>query len=176
MFHSNLNMFQKKIKISKQILIKIEKELITVSKGNKVFNHKVPKSIVLTINSNDLILESNNKAMLGLHESILKRKIQGIIQNFKKILILNGLGFKVLKENNQLIFKLGYSHDVIISIPAMIRIELLKANQLILYSSDWEQLTQFCANLRKLKKIDPYKGKGILFKNEQIKLKEGKKK
>jgi len=169
-------MFQKKIKISKKITIKIEEELIIISMGSKVINQKIPNSLKLIFNLDHLILESNDKAVLGLYYSILKKKLQGIIQNFKKILILKGLGFKVFKEKEQLIFKLGYSHDVIVNIPSDIKVELLKANQFILYSSDWEKLTQFCANLKKLRKVNPYKGKGLLFKDENIKLKEGKKK
>lgn len=169
-------MFQKKIKIAKKITIKIEEELITISTDNKIINQKTPNSLKLTFNLGHLILESNNKALLGLYNSLLRKKIQGIIQDFKKVLLLKGLGFKVFKEEKQLIFKLGYSHDVIVDIPSGIKAELLKANQFILYSSDWEKLTQFCANLKKLRKINPYKGKGLLFKNESIKLKEGKKK
>lgn len=169
-------MFQKKLKISNKITIKIEEELIIISMDNKVIDQKIPNSLKLIFNSDHLILESNDKAMLGLYYSILKKKLQGIIQNFKKILVLQGLGFKVFKEEGQLIFKLGYSHDVIVDIPSDIKVELLKANQFILYSSDWEKLTQFCANLKKLRKINPYKGKGLSFKNENIKLKEGKKK
>lgn len=169
-------MFQKKIKIAKKITIKIEEELITISTDNKIINQKTPNSLKLTFNLGHLILESNNKALLGLYNSLLRKKIQGIIQDFKKVLLLKGLGFKVFKEEKQLIFKLGYSHDVIVDIPSGIKAELLKANQFILYSSDWEKLTQFCANLKKLRKINPYKGKGLLFKNESKKLKEEKKK
>lgn len=169
-------MFQKKIKIAKKITIKIEEELITISTDNKIINQKTPNSLKLTFNLGHLILESNNKALLGLYNSLLRKKIQGIIQDFKKVLLLKGLGFKVFKEEKQLIFKLGYSHDIVVDIPSGIKAELLKANQFILYSSDWEKLTQFCANLKKLRKINPYKGKGLLFKNESIKLKEGKKK
>ena len=169
-------MFQKKIKIYKKITIKIENELATISLDNKIINQKIPNILKLTLNSNYLILESNNKAILGLYYSILKTKLQGLVQNFKKLLILNGLGFKVFENENKLIFKLGYSHDIVADIPLGIKVKLLKANQFIVYSSDWEKLTQFCANLKKLRKINPYKGKGLLFKNENIKLKEGKKK
>lgn len=169
-------MFQKKIKISKPIKITIEKESIQISANNYSNNQRISNLIKLTNNVDYLILESKNKTLLGLYYSILKKKLQGSVQKFKKILVLNGLGFKVFKENEQLIFKLGYSHDVIVKIPSDINVKILKSNQFILYSSDWEKLTQFCADLKKLKKINPYKGKGLLFKNETIKLKEGKKK
>lgn len=169
-------MFQKKIKISKPIKITIENEFIQISANNFLINQKISNLIKLTNNSDYLILESENKTILGLYYSILKKKLRGSIQKFKKILVLNGLGFKVFKENDQLTFKLGYSHDVIVNIPSDVSVKILKSNQFILYSSDWEKLTQFCANLKKLRKINPYKGKGLLFKNENIKLKEGKKK
>lgn len=169
-------MFQKKIKISKKITIKIEEGNILISTGNKNIDQKIPNSLKLTFDFDWLILESNDKAILGLYCSILKRKLQGIVQNFKKILVLKGLGFKVFKNEKQLTFKLGYSHDVIVDIPSDIKVELLGANQFILYSHDWEKLTQFCANLKRLRKINPYKGKGLLLKDEIIKLKEGKKK
>lgn len=169
-------MFQKKLKISNKIIIQIVNKSISISLNEKTVNQKIPDSLKLTFDSGYLILESANKALIGLYYSILKKKIQGLIQNFKKILILSGLGFKIFKEKNQLILKLGYSHDILIDIPKNITVELLKSNQFILYSFDWGELTQFCANLKKLRKINPYKGKGLLFKNENIKLKEGKKK
>lgn len=169
-------MFQKKIKISKTIKITIENESIQILANSFLTYQKISNLIKLTNNSDYLILESENKTVLGLYYSILKKKLKGSIQKFKKVLVLNGLGFKVFNENDQLIFKLGYSHDVIIKIPSDISVKILKPNQFILYSSDWEKLTQFCANLKKLRKINPYKGKGLLFKNEIIKLKEGKKK
>jgi large subunit ribosomal protein L6 len=79
------------------------------------------------------------------------------------------------KEKNKLEFKLGFSHPVYVTVPSGILVRWLKPTKLILKSKNYQQLTQFLAFLRSFRKIDVYKGKGILFKNEKVSLKQGKK-
>ena len=86
------------------------------------------------------------------------------------------MGFKILFEKEQLILKLGFSHDIFIKKPDNIEIRVPKPTVLILISNDLPVLTQFAHQIKKLKLPEPYKGKGILLKNEHIILKEGKKK
>lgn len=125
-----------------------------------------------------LFIKDNKKEFkkyLGLYNSIIKRHIKGVLQKFKLNLFLNGIGFKVNQIENKLVLKLGYSHDIIVDIPNNIDVSILKSTQIVLYSSNWEELTQFAYNIKKLKKVEPYKGKGILLKNETVLRKEGKK-
>ena len=98
-------------------------------------------------------------------------------KGYRLALNLKGVGFKAsINENNQLLLKLGYSHDIIYDIPSDIVIKCPKQDQIIIFGINKINITTIAARLRKLKKLDPYKGKGILFENEIIVLKEGKKK
>lgn len=172
----------KQIKIPKNIKVLINNEnneiiLKSIHGQSKLL---IQKNFQIKQHSNYLNISSfennkENKKYLGLYYSLIKTNLKGISQKFKINLFLNGIGFKVNKIDNKLIFKLGYSHDIIIDIPTNIDTSIIKSNQLVIYGSNWEKLTQFAANIKNLKKVEPYKGKGILLKNETVFRKEGKK-
>ena len=126
--------------------------------------------LILVINANN----NNKKSILNLYNKLIKIKIKGILQGFKLNLILKGIGFKAFIENNSLILKLGFSHNITIEIPSNIKI-INQANNLIFSSIDYVFLTQFVNFIKNHKKPEPYKGKGLLLKNEKILKKEGKK-
>ena len=127
---------------------------------------------------NQLILilnaQKNKKSILNLYNKLIKLKIKGVLQGFKLNLILKGIGFKAFVENNNLILKLGFSHNIIITIPSNIKV-ISQVNNLIFSSIDFIFLTQFVHFIKNHKKPEPYKGKGLLLKNEKILKKEGKK-
>ena len=164
--------------------IKIENNIIIIKKKNILYfigltgslKLGINKNLNLNINKNNLILKSKYKNILNLFYSLILKKKKGVIQRLKLNLLLNGIGYKVKLNNEFLTFKLGYSHIINILIPKNIKVQILKSTVIILYSNDWCSLTKFVHSLKKLKKIDPYKGKGILFKDEIIIKKEGKKK
>lgn len=116
----------------------------------------------------------NKKKKLKLYTKIIKIKFKGILQGFKIILIIKGLGFKVNIKKEKIILKLGFSHNIIIKIPYNIKI-IIKKYRLTLYNINYNYLTQFIYYLKSFKKINMYKEKGLLLKNEKIILKEGKK-
>jgi large subunit ribosomal protein L6 len=132
------------------------------------------KNNIILLNFNDLYLKRKKKSFLNLYKSLIKLKIKGILQGFKLNLFLKGLGFKAFIENNILILKLGYSHSIDIIIPENIKI-INQTNKLIFTSNDWLFLTKYVHQIKNFKKPEPYKGKGLLLKNETIILKEGKK-
>ena len=125
----------------------------------------------LLINFN---IKKNKKKILYLYNKLIKIKIKGILQGFKINLFLKGIGFKAFIKNNNLILKLGFSHNIIIPIPSNIQI-INQSNTLIFNSIDYIFLSQFVSYIKNYKKPEPYKGKGLLLKNEKIFQKEGKK-
>ena len=129
------------------------------------------------IKTNKLLLTCNNKnkkSIINLYTKLIKIKIKGIFQGFKLTLVLKGIGFKSVIEKNVLILKLGFSHNINIIIPSNIEI-INQSNTLIFSSRDYIFLNQFVHYVKNHKKPEPYKGKGLLFKNEKILQKEGKK-
>ena len=176
------NLNSKQIKIPKNVTILVDKDIneITLSGNYNTTKLKLNKNINIIYDINYITLQTlnnkkENKKYLGLYISLLKKNLKGISQKFKLNLYLNGLGFKVNKINNSLVFKLGYSHDIIMDIPKGIEVSIVKMVQIIIYGSNWEKLTQYAHSIKRLKRVEPYKGKGILLKNEEILRKEGKK-
>jgi large subunit ribosomal protein L6 len=176
----NLNIFfiDKIFKIPQNININIINNNIFfegfLGKLSLTFINKV----LFFYNKNQLILiinvHKNKKSFLNLYNKLIKIKIKGVLQGFKLNLILKGIGFKAFIENNNLNLKLGFSHNIIIPIPSNIKV-ISQSNNLIFSSIDFILLTQYVHFVRNYKKPEPYKGKGLLLKNENILKKEGKK-
>nr|ACZ44433.1 ribosomal protein L6 [Globisporangium ultimum]ACZ44482.1 ribosomal protein L6 [Globisporangium ultimum] len=136
---------------------------------NEILFFYKKNQLILILNS-----QKNKKSILNLYNKLIKLKIKGVLQGFKLNLILKGIGFKAFVENNNLILKLGFSHNIIITIPSNIKV-ISQVNNLIFSSIDFIFLTQFVHFIKNHKKPEPYKGKGLLLKNEKILKKEGKK-
>lgn len=117
-----------------------------------------------------------SKSFNGLLKTLVLNKIQGVSRGFLLYLKIIGIGYRVLLQNNKLIFKLGYSHDIIYKLPSSIKVFLMDPTLFCLFGIDKNQITQIAAKLRGLRKPSVYKGKGIRLLNETIALKIGKRK
>ena len=100
--------------------------------------------------------------------------IIGVSEQFHKKLILNGIGYKANLQKKSIVLNLGYSHPVDIEIPEIISIKIEKNTTVIISSCDKEKLGLFAAKIRSWRVPEPYKGKGVLYENEIVKLKAGK--
>lgn len=170
----------KKIQIPKNVILTYDGNSLILSSTHGTTRVKGHSNIVITNDSEYIYLTVPKnlklyKKYLGLYDSLIKTHLKGITQKFKVNLFLKGIGFKVQKLDQYLIFKLGYSHEIKTVIPQGIEVAIFNNTNIILYGFNWEHLTQFASNIKNLKKVEPYKGKGILLKNEQILRKEGKK-
>ncbi len=174
----NIFFLDKKIKIPKNIEIKIENNNIFFKGSLGELSLTFKNEISFFLKKNQLIIiinsQKNKKSILNLYNKLIKIKIKGVLQGYKLNLILKGIGFKSFIENNNLILKLGFSHNIVIPIPNNIKI-INQTNNLIFNSIDFIYLTQFVHYIKNFKKPEPYKGKGLLLKNEKIFKKEGKK-
>lgn len=113
------------------------------------------------------------RALWGTSTSHIKNMIQGVNEPFVKELVVEGIGFKVALAGTKLTLNVGYSHPVELEVPAGITAEIEK-NTIKLTSFDKEALGQFAANVRSVKKPEPYKGKGIRYGDEVVRRKQGK--
>jgi large subunit ribosomal protein L6 len=139
---------------------------------NTIFINLTNKNIIL--NYNHLYSKKEKKSIINLYKSLIQLKLKGILQGFKLNLFLKGLGFKAVIEENILILRLGFSHTINIQIPNNIKI-INQINKLIFSSTDFIFLTKYVHFIKNHKKPEPYKGKGLVFKDEIILRKEGKK-
>jgi large subunit ribosomal protein L6 len=126
-------------------------------------------SIIVT-RSND---ERTVRSQHGLMRSLVNNMVEGVSQGFTKQLELNGVGFRVAMSGADLRFNLGFSHEVIYKIPAGITISI-EQNVITITGISKQQVGQVAAEIRSLKKPEPYKGKGIKYVGERIIRKSGK--
>jgi large subunit ribosomal protein L6 len=116
----------------------------------------------------------NLRSLHGLYRTLINNMIIGVSEQFQLTLILKGVGYRALVQNKEIILNLGYSHPVKITIPENISVEVERNTIINLKSCDKELLGLFASNIRAWRRPEPYKGKGILYQNEQILRKVGK--
>jgi large subunit ribosomal protein L6 len=125
---------------------------------------------VLVSRDND---EAANRARHGLMRSLVNNMVTGVSQGFEKKLEINGVGYRVAQQGAGLKFNLGFSHDVIYNVPAGINVSV-EQNVVTVSGISKQQVGQVAAEIRSLKKPEPYKGKGIKYADERIIRKSGK--
>ncbi len=116
------------------------------------------------------------RAQWGTTRATINNMVKGVSQGYKKILDINGVGFKAAAQGKKLTLNLGFSHDVIYEIPAGIEVKTPTAVQIEVSGADRQKVGQVAAEIRAYKEPEPYKGKGIKYSDEFILRKEGKKK
>lgn len=166
------------IKIPSGVTITVDDDFITVngSKGSlKQFTMpglKVAQEAdeVIVSREND---EAVNRARHGLMRSLVNNMVTGVSQGFEKKLEINGVGYRVAMQGADLKFNLGFSHDVIYKVPQGVQVNV-EQNVVTVSGIDKQQVGQVAAEIRALKKPEPYKGKGIKYVGERIIRKSGK--
>ena len=114
------------------------------------------------------------RAKHGLLRALLANAVQGVTAGFSKQLDIVGVGYRAEVKGTFVQFALGYSHPVIYNIPETIKIEIDKTNRITISGADRQQVGQVAAEIRSLRRPDPYKGKGIKYTKEVLRLKAGK--
>ena len=121
-------------------------------------------------------IDQSTKRLWGMNRSLINNAVQGLSTGYEKILELVGVGYRASIKANQLNLQLGYSHDINFVIPEGIKITVEKQTTLKISGSDKQLVGQVTSKIKTLRKIEPYKGKGIREKGQYILKKEGKKK
>lgn len=173
-------------RVGKQVITLPEKTEINVS--GSVLHVRGPlgelsktlhPSIEININGREVTvvpkkLTLETRALWGTFASHMKNMVDGVNKPFEKKLILEGIGYKSEVKGNKIVFALGFSHPVEVEIPTGLKVTAEK-NNITVSGSNKELVGEFAANLRALKKPEPYKGKGMRYSTEVIKRKQGKK-
>ena len=115
-----------------------------------------------------------NRSLHGLTRSLIANMVEGVTTGYKKVLEVNGVGYRVQTQGNTLVMNLGFSHQVIMDAPEGVKVECPTANQIVISGADKQAVGQFAAQAREKRPPEPYKGKGIKYAEEHIRRKEGK--
>lgn len=168
-----------------------EKVEVSVSSNNEVtvkgpkgsLSTLVDRDIIVSQNENTIVVErpteqKRHKAMHGLYRSLINNMVVGVSEGYKESLELIGVGYKASMVGSVLELSLGYSHNIFLSMPnevtATAVTEKGKAPLITLESNDKQLIGQVAAKIRSLRKVEPYKGKGVRFVGEIVRRKAGK--
>jgi large subunit ribosomal protein L6 len=173
------------IDIPAGVTVEVDKDNLVTVKGPKgELTQQVDKAITMKIEENQLTFErasesKDHKSKHGLSRSLVNNMIVGVSEGYTIRQELVGVGYRAeVKQNDRLELSLGYSHDIIIMMPAEVKVEAKterRSNPIItLTSADKQLIGEVAAKIRSLRPPEPYKGKGIRFVGEQLRRKAGK--
>ena len=162
-------------------------EGVTVENVDNVVTFKGPKGtltqqmlkdITMKVEGNQLTFERLNesaKAMHGTMNALVKNMIVGVTEGYAKGLEIVGVGYRFNVQGKKLVINAGYSHPVEMEVPEGLTVESVSNTEITVKGIDKMLVGEFAANIRKVRQPEPYKGKGIRYKDEHIRRKEGKK-
>lgn len=157
----------------------LENDVITVKGPKGSLDFPISKSVIVKIEGNTLTVERTDAAdsnvMQGTTNAIIRNMIEGVSKGFEKGLEIIGVGYRFQVQGNVLTINAGYSHPVKMTTPEGLSVESVSNTEIVVKGIDKEQVGEFAANIRKVRKPEPYKGKGIRYKGEVVRRKEGKK-
>ena len=170
---------KKPIEIPKGIEVKIEEDLVKIKGPKGELSRKIRPEIKVEIKDEKILVSpqietKKTKAFWGLTRTLLANNIKGVIEGYEKKLQIEGLGYKAEIEGENLILRVGFSHPVEIKAPSGIKLSVDK-NIITIFGIDKELVGQVAAKIRKVKPPEHYKGKGIRYLGEIVKIKPGKK-
>ena len=168
------------IDIPAGVEVKIEEGNKVTVKGPKGTLEKcLPVEMTIKQEDNQVVVTRPNdlkkmKSLHGLTRSLIANMITGVSEGYEKKLEINGVGYRAQKKGKEITFNLGFSHPVVMTDPEGIETEMDGQNIIIVNGIDKEKVGQYAAEIRELRKPEPYKGKGIKYADEVIRRKVGK--
>ena len=169
----------KPITVPAGVEVKIDGQKITVKGPKGTLEKEIHKNISVSMENNTIKVTRTdnlalNRSLHGLTRTLINNMITGVEKEYSRELQINGVGYRVAKQGNNLNLTLGYSHPVVFEAPAGITFDVPNANTIIVRGIDKELVGQTAANIRTKRPPEVYRGKGIKYAEEVIRRKEGK--
>ncbi len=167
------------ITIPAGVEVKVDGNVVTVKGAKATLTQEFHPNMNIAVEAGEIHVtrpndEKQNRALHGLTRSLIHNMVVGVTDGFKKELEVQGVGYRVAKQGKDLVMNLGYSHQVTMSEPEGITIEVPSQNKIIISGPDKQKVGQFAAEVREKRPPEPYKGKGIRYAGEYVRRKEGK--
>lgn len=162
------------------VTVTVDNNTVTVKGPKGELNYEKPALIsveevegkVITKRPNDA---KTSKQLHGTVNALVKNMITGVTEGYQKGLEAVGVGYKFQVSGNKLTINAGFSHPIVIEVPAGLKAEQINNTEITISGIDKQKVTEFAANVRAVREPEPYKGKGIRYKGEYVRRKEGKK-
>lgn len=170
---------KKPVSIPQGATVEVNKNIVSVKgpKGALEFEHN--SEVAIAVSEGELLVEKKGKskkapAIWGTTARIIENMLTGVTAGFEKKLELNGVGFRMSIAGTKITLALGFSHPVLVDVPKGLEVKI-EGNTMSVAGIDKQAVGQFAANIRALKPVEPYKGKGFKYVGEYVRRKEGKK-
>ena len=160
--------------------VAVEERTVTVKGPNGTLSRRLPGEIIVRQDGSTLLVERpnderQNRALHGLTRSLVANMVTGVTAGYAKNLDIVGVGYRAIpKGPEQIELALGFSHPVVVDAPAGITFEVPQPTRISVKGIDKELVGQVAANIRKIRKPEPYKGKGVRYEGERVVRKAGK--
>ena len=160
------------------VTVELNNNIVTVKGPKGELTQPMLKDIIMKQEENQIVLERKNenaKAMHGTMNALISNMIKGVTEGYAKTLEIIGVGYRFNVQGNKLVIAAGYSHPVEMMIPEGLTVEANGNTEITVKGIEKVLVGEFAAKIREVRQPEPYKGKGIRYKNEHIIRKEGKK-
>jgi large subunit ribosomal protein L6 len=167
------------IPIPKDVKVKLIDSILEVMGPRGRLTHRIPSEIQISIEPEQIVVTRPNdhrttRSLHGLNRVLIANMITGVTSGFEKRLEIQGIGYRADLQGNILRLTLGFSHPVLFSLPEGIKVEVEKQTNIKVGGIDKQLVGSVAAQIRSLKPPEPYKGKGIRYADEYVRLKVGK--
>ena len=162
------------------VTVTVESDLVTVKGPKGELKYTKPSIITVEEVEGKILTKRPNDAKVsrqlhGTVNALVKNMIVGVTEGYTSSLEAVGVGYRFQVQGSKVNVSAGYSNPVIVDVPAGIKVEQVNNTEITISGIDKQQVTEFAANIRALREPEPYKGKGIRYKGEYVRRKEGKK-
>jgi large subunit ribosomal protein L6 len=167
------------IPVPQGVTVSIENNEVTVTGPKGVLSRRINQDMSITIENNILTVSrpsdsGMHRSLHGLTRSLLANMVEGVTNGFEKGLEIVGVGYRVEKSGDKLVFRLGYTHPAEVSPPPGVSLSVEGTNRVKVSGIDKEVVGETAAKIRAIRPPDTYKGKGIRYSGELVRLKAGK--
>ncbi|MGH8885602.1 MAG: 50S ribosomal protein L6 [Egibacteraceae bacterium] len=167
------------VRIPDGVTVTRDGRTLVVSGPKGALTQQIHPDITVTIDDSEVRVtrgddEREHRALHGLFRSLIANMVTGVTDGYQRRLEIVGVGYRAAKRGNGLTFQLGYSHPIEVDAPEGITFDVPTPTRITISGADKQQVGQIAANIRALRRPEPYKGKGIRYEGEQIRRKSGK--
>ena len=168
------------ITVPEGVTVEVKENTVFVKGPKGELNTPVAKNINVEVKENTVLVTRNNeqittKQLHGTTNALISNMLIGVSEGFQKGLEAVGVGYKFAVAGNKITVSAGYSHPIEVIVPSDLKVESVSNTEITVSGIDKQKVSEFAANVRKIREPEPYKGKGIRYKGEYIRRKEGKK-
>ncbi|MBM7542837.1 50S ribosomal protein L6 [Amphibacillus cookii] len=169
----------KVLEIPEGVEVKNENNLVTVKGPKGQLSRQLHEDMIINIDGNELTVarpseSKKHKALHGTTRSLIANMVEGVHKGYEKALEIQGVGYRAQKQGNKLVVSAGYSHPVEVEQPEGIEFDVPANTKVVVKGIGKELVGAIAANIRAIRKPEPYKGKGIRYEGEYVRRKEGK--